>query len=200
MKSIRFAILVLSVLIVTSAWAQEDDNAAAVRSQHLTGGMIVSGGTGLFDRDNVQFIRAGVRVGRVMTKELGSGRMRGTFEEDVEFTPVDYVLWGGYGKVYGFGVTPVVLKWNFTSSRKVIPYFLAQGGMLHTSVKVPPKNTSTVNFLSGPGIGFNYFVKSGRSVNFDFRAVHLSNASLGDHNPGVNASLQFSIGYNWWKH
>jgi hypothetical protein len=29
--------------------------------------------------------------------------------------------------------------------------------------------------------------------------VHISNASLGDSNPGVNATVQFQIGYSWWK-
>jgi hypothetical protein len=29
--------------------------------------------------------------------------------------------------------------------------------------------------------------------------VHISSASLGDKNPGVNASVQFQIGYTWWS-
>jgi lipid A 3-O-deacylase len=29
--------------------------------------------------------------------------------------------------------------------------------------------------------------------------VHISSASLGDKNPGVNSSLLFSVGYSWWK-
>jgi hypothetical protein len=196
----RLAIFAPLLMGVVAGMAQSIDDAAAIRREHYVFGVLVSGGTGLFDRDNVQFIRAGVRVGRVMTGELGSGWGRGTFEEDVEIMPLDYVLWGGYGPVYGFGVNPLVMKWNFTQGKRMIPYFLAQGGMLHTHVKVPPGNTSTVNFTSGPGIGFNYFLKPGRSLNFDFRATHLSNASLGDHNPGVNSSLQISLGYNWWQH
>jgi len=199
MKSSRVVTLFLLILCAASAVAQSDDDAAAIRREHWNAGVLASGGTGLNDRTNVQFIRAGVRVGRVMTGELGKGFARGTFELDAEIMPLDYVLWGGYRSVYGFGVNPVVMKWNFTRGRKAIPYFLAQGGMLHTPVKVPPGNTSTVNFTSGAGIGLNYFLKPGRSVNWDIRATHLSNASLGDHNPGVNASLQFSVGYNWWK-
>jgi len=155
----------------------------------------------LIDRPYVHFARAGLRVGRVLTGELGTGAGRGTFELDAEIMPVDYVLWHGRRdvEIYGFSVSPIVMKWNFTRGRKTIPYILAQGGMLHTKLKIPPGNTSTVNFVSGPGVGFNYFLKPGRSINLDVRATHLSNASLGDHNPGVNASLQFSIGYNWWK-
>ena len=140
-----------------------------------------------------------MRVGRVLTGELGHGWARGTLELDAEIMPVDYVLWSDYRNVYGVGVNPIVLKWNFTRGRKMTPYLLAQGGALWSAHKVPPGDTSRFNFTSGPGIGLNYFVKPGRSVNMDLRATHLSNASLGDHNPGVNSSLQLSIGYNWWK-
>ena len=38
-----------------------------------------------------------------------------------------------------------------------------------------------------------------RSIDFSANAVHVSSASLGDKNPGVNASVQFTIGYSWWK-
>jgi hypothetical protein len=200
MKTLRIFLLFSVVCGALPALAQDVDDAAAVRREHCNVGVVIGGGTGLLNRTYVQYIRTGFRVGRVMTGELGSGLLRGTFEEDIEIMPVDEVLWGRYGDVYGFSVTPVILKWNFTHGRKFIPYFLAQGGMLHTNEKVPPPNTSTVNFTSGAGVGFNYFIKPGRSVNWDIRATHLSNASLGDHNSGVNASLQFSLGYNWWKH
>ena len=38
-----------------------------------------------------------------------------------------------------------------------------------------------------------------RSIDFALNAEHISSASLGDRNPGVNASLQMQIGYTWWK-
>jgi lipid A 3-O-deacylase len=198
-KPLRFAILAVLVLSASSALAQSDDDAAAIRREHCVVGVLASGGSGLFNRDNVQMVRAGVRVGRVMTRELGSGWARGTFEMDAEIMPLDYVLWNGYRNVYGAGVNPVVVKWNFTRGKKVIPYLLAQGGMLWTNDRIPPGNTSKINFLSGPGVGLNYFLRSRRSVNIDLRATHLSNGSLGDHNPGINSSLQISVGYNWWK-
>ena len=200
MKLFRCVILVFLFFAASIfATAQQDGDDAVIRREHRNTGVMVGGGSGLFDRDNVQYIRAGVRVSRVMTGELGRGPLRGTFEEGIEVTPLDYVLWGGYGGVYGFGISPVVMKWNFTASHRLIPFFLAQGGILRTTSKVPPGDTSRINFVTQPGIGFNYFVKPGRSVQFDFRASHLSNASLGNHNPGVNASLQISLGYTWWK-
>jgi len=199
MKSSRITILALLIVSTVAATAQTADDAAAIRREHWNAGVRASGGTGLIDRTNVRFIRAGVRVGRVMTGELGKGALRGTFELDSEIMPLDYVLWSGYKNVYSLGVNPLIMKWNFTAGKKAIPYFLAQGGMLWSADNVPPGDTSKINFVSGAGVGMNYFIRPRRSVNWDVRATHLSNASLGKHNPGVNASLQFSIGYNWWK-
>jgi hypothetical protein len=43
------------------------------------------------------------------------------------------------------------------------------------------------------------FLKPGRALTWTLRAVHISSASLGNHNPGVNASVQASLGYTWFK-
>lgn len=200
MKPLCYLFLAVPLLVATLASAQTDDPAASIRRRNWNVAATVGGGTGLTDRTDVQFVRAGFRVSRVFTRELGKGPLRGTLEEGVEFNPVDEVLWKGEHNYYGFSVNPIVLKWNFTAPRKVVPYFVVHGGMIHTNEKVPPPNTSTVNFTSGAGFGFHYFLKPGRSLSWDVRALHLSNASLGDHNPGVNASLQFQLAYNWWKH
>ncbi len=199
MKFSRIATLLLLLSATVAAVAQPADDADAIRREHWNFAVLASGGTGLTDRTNVQFVRAGVRAGRVMTGVLGTGVARGTFELNSEFMPVDVVLWGGYRSVYGLAMNPLVMKWNFTAGGRTVPYFLAQGGVLWTTVNVPPGNTSYINFTSGAGIGFQHFLRPRRSINFDVRAIHLSNASLGTHNPGVNASLQFSAGYNWWK-
>jgi hypothetical protein len=55
------------------------------------------------------------------------------------------------------------------------------------------------NFTPQGGVGVHWFVKPRRSIDFSANAVHISSASLGDRNPGVNASVQFSMGYSWWK-
>ncbi|XWK52478.1 acyloxyacyl hydrolase [Tunturiibacter empetritectus] len=49
------------------------------------------------------------------------------------------------------------------------------------------------------GVGLHYFLRPRRSIDFSANGVHISSASLGDRNPGVNASVQFSLGYTWWK-
>jgi hypothetical protein len=60
-------------------------------------------------------------------------------------------------------------------------------------------NTSVWNFTPQFGVGMHYFITPRRSIDFGANAVHISSSSLGDTNPGVNASIQFSAGYTWWK-
>jgi hypothetical protein len=184
---------------VFTAWAQ-DDYAAPLRREHWDAAVYAGGGTGLGKDSDVQFARAGFRISRVMTGEIGPGFMRGTFEYGWEVSPIDYVLWKGQRNVYGFSVSPLMLKWNFTNHRKKnVPFFFATGTYLHTAQDVPLGNTSKHNFMSGAGFGMHHFVKPHQAVTWDIRAVHLSNASIGDHNPGVNATMQWTLGYTWWK-
>jgi hypothetical protein len=56
-----------------------------------------------------------------------------------------------------------------------------------------------INFTPQVGVGVNIFNRPKHSVNFAIKAIHISNASLGDHNPGLNQTIQFSAGYSWWR-
>jgi long-subunit fatty acid transport protein len=62
-----------------------------------------------------------------------------------------------------------------------------------------PGATSVWNFSPQGGLGLRYFVRPNRSIDLGVNAVHISSASIGDKNPGVNASMQFQIGYSYWK-
>lgn len=117
------------------------------------------------------------------------------------------------GTFTGVTVTPIILRWNFAGTRRVTPWAQAAGGLLWTNHKFPAfgspvlnlgndgpnTDTSVWNFTPQGGIGLHYFVRPNRSIDLGANAVHISSASLGDRNPGVNASVQFSIGYTWWK-
>jgi hypothetical protein len=120
-----------------------------------------------------------------------------------------YVLepYGG-GTYTGFSITPIILRWNLVPTRRFAPWIQGAGGLIYTTHKYPPDilvphgqpgGTSVFNFTPQFGIGFHYFVKRRRSIDFAANAVHISSSSLGDRNPGVNASVQFQIGYTWWK-
>src|SRR5262249_23516719 len=100
---------------------------------------------------------------------------------------------------YGFGANPVVLKWNFTSGKKFAPCGEIAGGFLVTQHDFPVPHSSTFNFVDQIGGGFHYFVREKRAVTFTRRLFHLSNASIGRLNPGINTGLMFTVGYDWFK-
>jgi lipid A 3-O-deacylase len=133
------------------------------------------------------------------------------------------------GTFTGVSVTPAIFRWNFTHGERWMPWVQGAGGVVWTNHKYPAfgvpttspdnapiiyppgegqyyldndgpsANTSVWNFTPQFGVGTHYFVHPRRSIDVSANAVHISSASLGDKNPGVNASVQFSIGYSWWK-
>jgi hypothetical protein len=62
---------------------------------------------------------------------------------------------------------------------------------------LPPGNTSQVNFTSGPELGLQWFRQSRNSIDLSVKVYHLSNASLGTLNPGINGTVQGMLGYTW---
>lgn len=118
-----------------------------------------------------------------------------------------YVPFGG-GAFTGASLTPVIFRWDFKPGRRIAPWFQAAGGLVYTTHKFPPDvlvphglpgATSVWNFSPQGGIGLHYFIRPGRAITLAASGVHISSASLGDHNPGVNASVMFQIGYTFFS-
>lgn len=117
----------------------------------------------------------------------------------------------GGGTFRGVSLTPVILRWNFlTHWRRVQPWFQAAGGLIYTTHKFPPNllsnpalgidgGTSVWNFSPQGGFGVHYFIAPKRSIDLEASGVHISSASLGDRNPGVNASIQIQADYTFWR-
>lgn len=117
------------------------------------------------------------------------------------------------GNFHGISATPIILRWNFARQGRITPWVQGAGGVLWTNHKYPAYGNTTANItINGPngdasvwnftpqgGIGLHYFTRPNRSVDFSANGIHISSASLGDRNPGVNASVHVSIGYTWWK-
>ena len=117
------------------------------------------------------------------------------------------------GTFTGITLTPAIFRWNFAGKGRFTPWAQAAGGVLWTNHKYPaygglPLNivndgpnadASVWNFTPQGGIGVHYFIHPNRSLDLSANGIHISSASLGDRNPGVNASVQFSLGYTWWK-
>ena len=155
------------------------------------GGHSVSGGTA-----DTGVWNAGVRVGKILTNEHGSGFVRGNLEYAVDFIPA-YLLVFPSRTSYSGGFDPFVLKWNFTSGRKIAPYLEFGGGVLLSLDDVPP-GTSNVNFMPQASFGVQIFTREKRAVSLAAKYVHISTAGLATPNPGIN-TIQFSVGYHWFK-
>ncbi len=155
------------------------------------GGHSVSGGIA-----DTSMWNAGVRVGKVLTGEHGSGFMRGNLEYAVDFIPA-YLLVFPSRTSYAGGLDPFVLKWNFTSGRKVAPYLEFGGGVLLSLDDIPP-GANNVNFMPQASFGVQIFTREKRAVSVAAKYVHISNAGLATPNPGIN-TVQFSVGYHWYK-
>ncbi|MEO6910507.1 MAG: acyloxyacyl hydrolase, partial [Edaphobacter sp.] len=109
-------------------------------------GVLVQSGVGLTeDRSSFKFLMAGVHAGKVLTGNYLPGPLHGNFEYAVEVFP----FWQSYtpkfqraqctavtgspdlscsplytvgGTFSGVSVTPIILRWNFTGTRRISPW------------------------------------------------------------------------------
>jgi len=190
-------------------------------------GPIAYFGQGLGNRDQFRFFAAGFQIGKPLTPVLHAGILSGQFELAGNIQPIwqaytpaphmqTFVYRGmtytapiGGGTYTGVSLTPVIFRWNFlTSSARIQPWFQGAGGLVYTTHKFPPDvlvphgypgGTSVWNFSPQGGGGIHWFTRPRRSIDLAVNAVHISSASLGDRNPGVNALIQIQAGYTWWK-
>lgn len=206
-----------------------DSPVARVRNNHSWEyGPFINWGTGVGKRSDFKFLSAGVQVGKPMFPVVHAGIVSGQFELGGNLMPLwqaytpaphyatfqdsqggTYIAPVGGGTFRGVSLTPVILRWNFlTNSPRWQPWFQAAGGLIYTTHKFPPDQmvpngtpggTSVWNFAPQGGGGIHYFIRPNRSIDLGINGVHISSASLGDRNPGVNGSVQIQVGYTLWK-
>jgi hypothetical protein len=166
---------------------------------------------------------AGIEAGRMLTAPHGPTLLRGRGEAMAEVIP----FWLAYyprqtqtiyfaGNLmpptsvqlatyssHGASLTPLIFRWNLArhGNSRIVPWAQLGAGVLLTNHKFPILEGSTCvfNFTPQYGAGVNLFDHSRHSINLAVKMVHISNARLGDYNPGMNKTVQFSIGYSWWK-
>lgn len=206
-----FCLLTLFVAVAVLGAAAADDFPLHKGATEI--GVFASGGSGVGKADSIQMINSGVRFGRVLTGERGSGWKRGNFEYAFDLLPFYYFMQDQYfcsnvacsailikrQNVYGASMTPIILKWNFTSSKRVVPFAAAEGGVIFATRNVPAGDTSTVNFTPGGAFGIQWLRANHTAFSVSGHATHISNASLGNKNPGMNATIWLRLGYQWWR-
>ena len=227
-STLRVFLLLVCAAVAAHAQAPDDNPVAQVRNQRSWEmGPIAYWGNGIGNRNQFRFFAAGFQLGKPVSPVLHAGILTGQFELAGNIQPiwqaytpsphqqtfvykgVTYTAPIGGGTYTGASLTPVIFRWNFlTRSKRIQPWFQGAGGLIYTTHKFPPDvlvphglpgATSVWNFSPQGGVGIHWFTRPRHSVDLSVNAVHISSASLGDHNPGVNASVQIQAGYTWWK-
>jgi lipid A 3-O-deacylase len=194
----------------------------------VTGGFppnyVYHAGIGDFNEE-LHLFNGGVEAGRMFTVLHGPGLLRGRAEAAVEVIPFWLAHYPKQTLVvhsplnefptlitqetlnyHGVSVTPLLFRWNFMKheSSRFVPWVQLGSGLLWTSQPFPQQRgpgyyTSRINFTPQADFGANMFTKKNQSLNFALKVVHISSAGLGESNPGIPVSVQFSLGYSWWK-
>jgi hypothetical protein len=124
----------------------------------------------------------------VVTDPVGSGWWQGNLEVLVEplyakFTqPFTAEAAGG----------SLVLKYNFLSLGRWMPFWDAGAGMIWTDLapRIPELSTP-FEFVLETGPGVHYFLTNRLTVTTGVRFHHMSNSGLGERNTGINAFLPY---------
>ncbi len=184
------AVLLLLLVSWKDAWAQEPWRRGGSEWGLLSGGgPAIVGGV----RDRGVSFFAG-RWGRQLTADLFNGSwLRGNVQYGLEAIPL-YLQFQSK-TVYGAGLTPFLLRYNFTRGRALAPFVELGGGILGTTEPVP-EGTARFNFTPQAGVGLRYMSAGRRSWTLGVRYHHTSNAGIARRNPGINA-IVIHTGVSW---
>jgi len=95
--------------------------------------------------------------------------------------------------------TSLVMRFGFTPIGRVVPYFDAGSGPVHTTIdENAPEITGHTQFLSQGGVGIQYFVRPQRALVFEYHYFHMSNAGIQQPNHGFNGSM-VTVGFRWLR-
>lgn len=212
LRTILAALAVVMLLFVSAARAQSPSDAGAGTSAGATpdagadagptkggheiqiwsgGGPSIAGGI-----QNIGVWNAGMRYGWILTGPHGPSFLRGRFETAVDVAPIFWVFQPG-GTAYGIAIVPTVLKWDFVTRGRVVPYFDLDGSMLLTSRDTPP-HASHFNFTPSAVVGV-HILRHKYNWSAEFRFLHISDASLTNYNPGIN-TVEIRMGVGMFTH
>jgi len=99
---------------------------------------------------------------------------------------------------YGAGFNPVGLKGIFKPRSRIKPFVGVNLGVLYFNKQFPVPDSSRLNFNSELDGGIMIFNRSRRAITLGAKFSHISNASTGNLNPGLNTVL-FYAGYSTFR-
>ncbi|HUO15921.1 MAG TPA: acyloxyacyl hydrolase [Verrucomicrobiae bacterium] len=143
-----------------------------------------------------QLLSAGIFVGKVVTGEMRNGWSRGRIEYAADISPL--FIQFTPEQLYGIRFEPVILRWNFSQTRRYKPYVEMAGGAVRTNKALPAYDTSDFNFTARAGGGLRMFAGQRRYLDLGWHWSHVSNANLGVRNPAFNG-IEMVVGFHWLR-
>jgi len=115
--------------------------------------------------------------------------------------PITTFVPGHREYVYGGGINPIGLKFNFLRSRRLQPFIASTAGFVASVKRIPvdvPGGT-LFNFTFDFQAGFQYYNSSHTSAwMLGYKLHHISNAYRTNVNPGVDSNV-FFVGYSFFR-
>ncbi len=82
---------------------------------------------------------------------------------------------------------------------RAVPFFELGAGILSTTLNTrTPELSGRLQFNPQAGLGIQYFFRPQRSMVFEYRYMHMSNAGIEPPNHGFNASM-VTVGFRWLR-
>ena len=118
-----------------------------------------------------------------MWSAKGRGILRGHPAFAIEFVPVMAFIISSHA-TWAFG-TNIMYEHHFAVSGRVLPVFKLGAGILRASNPIPDGEIA-FNFTVLAALGVNLMITEKDALFLGYRAHHVSNASIGNVNPGIN--------------
>ena len=216
-------LLVLILSVIVSAQAINEYSSPAVGSSApstsegiqkrwnefgIWGGISFDSPTLIGKTPNSRFGNIGLRYGRVLAASKTVA-----FEWTIDAVPLSilsnnrftavpsgsgFVVTQTRKSVYGWGVSPIGLKFNFRRNRRVQPFGQATGGFLYFNEQVPLAGAARFNFTFDFSGGVQIVNSNRRSFTIGYKYQHISNANRATFNPGVDVQMIFA-GFSVFK-
>lgn len=173
-------------------------------AEPLTGGYALPKGTNEFglwaggspasfgNIEDREMLLVGLRYGRVLAAWdwVALEYTLDILPAAVVFEPDD--VRRGSSTTYGAGIAPLGLKVSFAQQSRIKPFVAASLGFLYFGRDIPVPDSSHFNFTQEFGLGVDFFLAPKRALTLGYKVQHLSNAGIGDRNPGLNSHIIYA--------
>jgi len=89
----------------------------------------------------------------------------------------------------------LLVKYSYPVTKRISPYFFTGGGVIFITQHTNEQATQ-YNFIPQLGGGISYDLNKNRTINFEYRYRHLSNANTKEPNDGINVNM-FLVGITY---